>query len=323
VAEHYPTLWRLVQLAKLQSIAKWLIQHNVFVDLPGIVRHISLCTRSSESIEKVWVLQRDKKKYACGGVDLSVRKSSGGGTSEDNDTLERMILESPRCTYPIPFLAKKLCHVCSDPIPFSTLFRNQFDGKSYCDEHHPDACFGCALPLQIDPFSKEPVPTYTFVSVHKQNSNDSVLYHPECFECATCEMPIIGPYKMDNHLEMCCFHPDCVHPLDHCKQNFPSVFGNFFCFFFIFLTVSIASYRTNPQEDKDDPVLTVHPNSKTEAEFENSANSKLPRDADFIKQLTDIGVSDEALLANILHQSAVVCQLTCTLTQQNLSDTLF
>ncbi|CAF3897156.1 unnamed protein product [Adineta steineri] len=192
VARHYPALRRLKELAKLQAVAKWMIENDVEVDLSAALTHIQ--ETSLTALEKVPALERKNSNARIyGGVNLSVRqgyhdRASPCCTLEKNAQIElknmirtSMITMASNNSFdlrtsvttttspmviPLPFIKKKQCCVCARPLDFTSLFKpsSASSDAAFCDEHHPDACFGLPISTEL--------------------KSDCCRYHPACFMCA-------------------------------------------------------------------------------------------------------------------------------------------
>ncbi|CAF0726646.1 unnamed protein product [Adineta steineri] len=252
VARHYPALRRLKELAKLQAVAKWMIENDVEVDLSAALTHIQ--ETSLTALEKVPALERKNSNARIyGGVNLSVRqgyhdRASPCCTLEKNAQIElknmirtSMITMASNNSFdlrtsvttttspmviPLPFIKKKQCCVCARPLDFTSLFKpsSASSDAAFCDEHHPDACFGCMLPLYIDPTTRKLFSNglYNFVSVpiSTELKSDCCRYHPACFMCAVCNKPIDNQsFRMDSNIWHVYYHPQCYSPIESLIQG--------------------------------------------------------------------------------------------------------
>ncbi|CAF1436455.1 unnamed protein product [Rotaria sp. Silwood1] len=235
VAQHFPPLRRLKELAKLQAVAKWMIENDVDVDIEAALK----CIRESapNAIEKVPALERKNVNTRIfGGVNLSVRQQYHDRaepylTLEKNEQtqLKNMVHRSLTITtstekasstiIPLPFVKKKFCSVCNKPLDFSSFFKPSTSSSdvSYCDEHHPNACYGCMLPLYIDPISLTQITDGSYKVITVQNCR----YHPACFLCAACNLQIDNEsYINDPDVMHVYYHSNCYSPLlSHNQQN--------------------------------------------------------------------------------------------------------
>jgi hypothetical protein len=235
VARHYPQLRRLKELAKLQGIAKWMMENDVDVDINEALKYIREST--SIAIEKVPALERQSSNLRVfGGVNLSVRqkyhdRAPDYSTLEKHDQteLKNMIrqcistttaTENESMVIRLPFIKKKYCSVCDRPLDFVSLFKPSTSSSdvAFCNEHHPDACYQCMLPLYVDPTSGIRITdgVYQFISISNltEHGNDMCRYHPACFLCDVCETPITdGSYRKDPDVLHVYYHLACYSPI--------------------------------------------------------------------------------------------------------------
>jgi hypothetical protein len=214
-------------LAKLQGIAKWLMENDVHVDIDEVLK----CIRESTSIaiEKVPALERQSNKMRVfGGVNLSIRQKYHDRATDysvlgqqKQVELKNLIRQSINPTTAdnngsmvvlLPFVKKKLCSVCDRPLDFASLFDRSTSSKDvFCNEHHPDACYQCMLPLYIDPMSG----TRSSQKICLIEEGDSLFrYHPACFLCDVCDTPIADQsYRKDPDVMHVYYHVDCYSPI--------------------------------------------------------------------------------------------------------------
>lgn len=229
IAQYYPSLRRLKELAKLQAIAKWLLENDVHVDIDEVLK----CIRETTpvAIEKVPALERQSNNVRLfGGVNLSIRQNhhdrapNYSTLGQQNQTeLKNLICQSispptanenGSMVIPLPFIKKKHCSVCDRPLDFASLFRPSTSSNdiSYCNEHHPDACGQCLLPLYVDPTTGLAISENVYVVINEDDS--TFRCHRACFLCAFCETPIVDQsYAKDPDIMHVYYHVDCYSPI--------------------------------------------------------------------------------------------------------------
>ena len=225
IAQHYSPLRRLKELAKLQAIAKWLLENDVHVNIDEVLT----CIRESRSnaIEKVPALERQSHNVRLfGGVNLSIRQNHhdrapyysilGEQNQIELKNIVRQSISPPianengSMVIPLPFVKKKHCSVCDRALDFASLFvpSNSFNDISYCNEHHPDACFQCMLPLYVDPTTGLKTSENVYLIIKEDDS--TFRYHRACFLCAVCDTPIVDQsYGKDPHIMHVYYHAGC------------------------------------------------------------------------------------------------------------------
>jgi hypothetical protein len=244
IAQHFPPLRRLKELAKLQAVAKWMVENDVEIDIDAALACIQ--EHITTGIHKVPALERKTDNFRIyGGVDLRVRSGphdrapSFFTLAKDVQTeLKNMVYSSistitsvqschssiPLATnvsskvIPLPFIKKKHCCMCKRPLDFGSLFKPSisFNDAAFCHEHHPETCSRCMLPLYIDPVTHERSHDGSYKSIVVSDSieySHDYRYHPTCFLCDKCDKPIDNQkYIKDPDLVHVYYHAYCYSP---------------------------------------------------------------------------------------------------------------
>jgi hypothetical protein len=270
----------LIQLAKLQGIAKWLVERNIDVDMDAVLAHINRCIQSKHEVTKVPALSRtENSSHIHGGVDLSIRQQATPTrpcTATEQVQLQTMMANcTPATSFTIPFLKRKYCHQCDRPLSFDSPFLSgtaqETDNKWYCDEHHPDACPLCLLPLYRDPSTLELATKYSIISLPKHDDTP-FQYHPQCFKCISCNEQIEGTFKRDALLEHAFMHTECEHPLTQLFSLYP----------YFFSASSFAPQNPSNANDRDDNLLQrVQEESRREYEQQKTRGNNAQTELEF------------------------------------------
>ena len=234
IAQHYPSLRRLRELAKLQAIAKWMLENDVHVDIDEVLKCIS--ESAVVAIEKVPALERHSNNIRLfGGVNLTIRQNHHD-RAPDYTTLGKQIQielknivrqsihpttadKMGSVVLPLPFVKRKHCSVCDRPIDFASLFKPSISSNDvpYCNEHHPDACYQCMLPLYVDPISGIQTSENVFLVI--QEGDSKLRFHRACFLCGVCDTPIADQsYAKDPDVLYVYYHVDCYSPIQSHNQ---------------------------------------------------------------------------------------------------------